>query len=285
MAITRRTADIKDPLPLLRLMLYGLGGTGKTHLAASFADDPRSAPVLLINSGGNPEMVLVGESPPLVVDLDSYRDLDVIYDFLAGGQPANHNLRTTLGWPNNLVFKTVVIDTLSDLQQQVVVSAANPRYTSGKFSALQKPDIQSWQKIGTWTVNMARDFLRLPLNIILVLQQKTKIDIERGASEIRPALDGQSAEIVPAWVHLMGQMEQVRDSNGDLVPKVWWESTTGHSWTKNQLAPRQTVGGKQLDGLGRGMQGPTASRILDAVENYYKTLIEIQEANNADQSK
>lgn len=51
----------------------------------------------------------------------------------------------------------------------------------------------------------------------------------------------------------------VYDKGGKLQPKIWWSSETTELWTKNQLA----------EDLGRGMLSPTATLILDKVQNYY----------------
>ena len=255
----RKHKRIAGNLPLIKMIIYGLGATGKTHLAADFSQDDRTAPALILNSGGNPEKLTLWERPPEIIDIEHYKDLDEIYDFFASDQSPKHSLRKDMEWPADLRFKTLIIDTFSDIQSQYVLQAANPTYKPGEFSTITPPNIKSWQSIGLYSINTARAFIQLPLNVIMVLQEKTQVDLERQTSKVRPCLDGQSVEIIPSWVSLMGRMQMVHNKQGELVPKIWWSSETEELWTKNQLC----------DALGRGMVNPTVKDILDKIQNHY----------------
>src|SRR3990172_7896738 len=95
-------------LPRLRVGLLGVPGSGKTPTLATLVADPRLAPALWLDCGGNMEWVKRSGLIPHGVMIERSDDLDDVVEFLAMGQPANHPIRDMLGVGKDVKFKSVV---------------------------------------------------------------------------------------------------------------------------------------------------------------------------------
>lgn len=256
----------RGEIPLIKLIVYGMGNSGKTTFAYSFHSDPRTAPVLGLNIGGNPQLVAMWTNGPAIIDLEKYSDIDMPFDFLHSGQPERHPFRKILGIGPQVKFKTVVVDTFSDWQRDLIENITGDDAVSILSNFVAPEATKHGAKIMTGTSKIARNMiLGLPLNVILVLQEQEKVDFATGAVSLQPSLYGQSRRMVTAWVTLMGQMSQVadKDKGGQPSPIITWNSPASEKWTKNQIAPGR---------LGRGMKNPTATKLLNLIETYYTEL-------------
>jgi len=96
----------------LKMLIYGDPGTGKTRFVGTAAMDPRTAPVLYLNMGGNPVSMRSYEKKPDMIEIESMADFNPIYKWLKAGQPAGDKLVTDMGL--HPPYKTVVMDQLTD---------------------------------------------------------------------------------------------------------------------------------------------------------------------------
>jgi hypothetical protein len=256
-------------MPKVKAIFFGPGGSGKTSLAASWANEPNyGGPALMLNLMGNPEEVLAEGHPDLwVVDIEQLKDFDTVFTFLANGQKDNR-FREAAAIPGDVMFKTVIIDTFTEAQRMIITQESGLTDTS-PVTAAGKIDIQTWGKIQNRTLRLSRSYIdHLDMNVIFTLYEKSYITLDAGsatASERRPCLDGSSGEIVPGYVPLVGRivMGWVDDPDNQgkkmMAPIVTWRSTTGESWTKNQLSKA----------LGGGMKNPSAHKIYEVLETVY----------------
>jgi hypothetical protein len=248
-------------MPYINAMFYGVGGSGKTTLAATFEKVPEWSPVLMLNLMGNPEEVLAAEYPDLyVVDIAQLSEIDEVFNYLAGGQKSG-KFREKLGIPESVVFKTVVFDTFTEVQRIIINQAsgltdASPATAGGKMS------IQTWGEIQTRTLRLGKLFIQqLQMNTIFLVYEKSYITLDamtNTTSERRPCLDGSAGEILPGYIPLVGRIAMALIDK-EYIPKIIWRSATGSEWTKNQLSPA----------LASGMINPTAAKIYAALKTVY----------------
>ena len=243
-------------LPEIKCILFGLGGSGKSTLAYSANIVPELSPVIGINYGGNPDKIMRGDKPPFVIDCDAVEDIDSIYQYLVTGQK-DEKFRAKFGLPKDLIFKTLIFDTVSDWQRMRIEQLVGPDKEDIISQAKAPEATKHGAGIQSSTLRMARKLMvDLPLNIILTFQQQTVVDFTTGNTFTRPFLYGNSRDYVTGWAKLVGRMERGKDG----VHIVHWEEATLNSVTKNQLA----------DTLGRGMAGPTMAAVVDKLKQYYK---------------
>lgn len=259
MATRRSVATTSDGVPLLKAMIYGFGGTGKTTFAFSFQEDERTAPILVLNASGNPDWPMRANPDVVVIDLDAYEDIDLPYAFLHAGQPAAHEFRKRFDIPQEVVFKTVIVDTFSDWQQKLIESVTGQQ-TVTKLSDARGPTLKERSPILSKTIKPARELLTtLNLNVILCLQERTKINIDGGSETCVPFIDGGARELVPSWANFVGHLSNQGITKPDskervIVPVLTWRSASIESYTKNQWVP-------SIDE--RGLAAPTATKLLD----------------------
>jgi hypothetical protein len=245
----------KGELPLIKLILFGLGGSGKTTLAYSFHNEPLTGPAIVLNYGGNPDKLMLKENHPFVLDCDKLEDVDVVYQFLAGGQSPKDKFRELVGLPPDIVFKTFIFDTVSDWQRMKIEGIVGPDRADIISQSKAPEATKHGASIQAATLRLVREIINLKLNVVLTLQQQTVVNFATGEVSNRPFLYGNSRDYVTAWAKLVGRME--RGKNG--LPVVFWEEAVSTSVTKNQLA----------DTLGNGMGSPTAKAIIQKLKEFY----------------
>lgn len=252
MATRRSVQTTTDGVPLLKAMIYGVGGTGKTTLGFSFNADPRTGPALILNASGNPDWALREQPDAVVIDLEAYTDIDLPYEFLLAGQPAGHRFRKAYGISDDIVFKSLIIDTFSDWQIRMIDSiTAGPK---AGLSDARGPTLKERSPILSKTVKPARELMTtLDMHVVLLMQERTKINLEGGTETSVPWIDGGARELIPSWANFVGHTNN-QLINKEIVPVLTWRSPSLTSLTKNQWVPTIPE---------RGLAVPTATKLFD----------------------
>jgi hypothetical protein len=138
--------------------LYGRSGTGKTTLAASW---PK--PILYLNIRDNGEESISDVEGIDVVDIESSEDL--LEQILWLHKKASKD---------KLVYKTIVLDTMSQLQTLLVEeTGATKKIPKGKragdFGVLTRQD---WGKISGDLIKVIMDIRGLPVNSVFIAQER-----------------------------------------------------------------------------------------------------------------
>lgn len=180
----------------LKLLVYGRPGAGKTTFCGSAAADQRSAPVLLVNCGGNPQSLRKQADKPFMVGIDTLNDLNDIYDFFAADQPATHRLAELA---QGARYKTLIFDGITTIQQLVIDLQAG-----GASKLNQTPrqlEIQQWGGVLRHMLNISAHFLeRLNGLHIIVTALEDVPQYDTGGVMQQPyqaALSGRSQVLVP----------------------------------------------------------------------------------------
>lgn len=140
----------------LSLLVYGKPGVGKTVLAATAEDDPRSAPVLFCDvEGGTLSISHRGRALRVFPITDFSRDMNVLREYFQGPE----------GFRSDIPYKTLVIDSLTDLANRAmdsVLAKPNPKRSTPGI-----PEYSDWN-VFTNRMKALLTFLNdLPLNIIV----------------------------------------------------------------------------------------------------------------------
>lgn len=266
----------------LKCIFYGIAGTGKTTLTLGAHLDEEMGPLLYLDSGGNALQAHAWFNPPTIVPLSGYPDRILeILKFLQAGQPKNSKLRTMFKLDPDINFKTVAIDLFSDWQRSYV-----QHVTSGDVKEMRTlDDIKAPEalvhggKIQAATVQIAKAFLDLPMNVILVMQLREVIDFSDGTRSYAPFLYGSSKQIIPHYVTLVGMMEMI-SQKGTLLPKITFRASHKDTESKNQIAPSVVPVGKNKyqmkHFLSNEIIDPNMTAIREVVQKHYIELFELQ---------
>jgi hypothetical protein len=207
-----KVIPLKDTL--IKMIAYGTPGTGKTQLCASFNTDPRTGPALHLDIYGNVAASLRDDPSWVVATITDPVQIDTVYNFFRQGQPASHALRRELDIAPDIVFKSLTIDTVSDLQRlQIERLLGKPSDES--IMDTPAPKLPDWTKIAMLTLTPIRQLVYLPgVHVVLTLQEYTALDIEQATTKARPFLLGQAIQMVPGYVELSGRMQWQRVTSG-----------------------------------------------------------------------
>lgn len=181
-------AEVNHPLSFV---LYGRSGTGKTTLAASFP-----GPILFIDVKDQGTGSIV-DSDADVTQVTEFQQFEEIYWWLEK-RPKK--------------YKTIVIDTVSQLQQIVVAETAADKNKKGdgKWGSLTRQD---WGNISStmkeWLINF-RDLSELGMNVVFIAQDRSfNMDDAEDSTveitpEIGPGLSPSIAKTLNAAVQMIG---------------------------------------------------------------------------------
>lgn len=175
-------------------VLYGRSGTGKTTLASSFP-----GPILYLDVRDEGTDSIADVKDIHVKEIEAFEDFEEVYWWLKSN-------------PNR--YKTIVVDTVSQLQQMVVEEVAakkkKPGKRAGDWGSMTKQD---WGNVAgqlkEWLVNY-RDLSKLGMNIVFIAQDRTfnldeDADDEQTLSpEVGPALSPSVVRTLNAAVSVIG---------------------------------------------------------------------------------
>jgi hypothetical protein len=206
--LTRDNVDDLIPRPAgeikrerkFNMLIYGLPGAGKTHLAGSADEVPECRTVLHLDSGGG-SMTLDSTFPRvesvLVTKWEQYE---------------KHYKRLLFGTDGYDRFGTVILDHITESQklcQRWVMANALERATKkGKGVEDIIPEVpqQSHYLIMYEAImQMLRDFRDLPVNFICTAHEKQDMNI-RGGMKLKPSLSGQAKSDIPGLFDIVARL-------------------------------------------------------------------------------
>jgi hypothetical protein len=185
MALKIKRAGADEYGRTLKLLLGGDPGSGKTRLSSTFPN------VFYANADAGMMSVVDRQVP--FVDIDSSESLMQLLTVLRQTPKIRQQ---SLGVPAS----TIVLDTIDSIQKILI----EERKKEQKKDALA---IADWGWLGDQLRVIVRNFRNLDLNVIFTCHLKTVEDSETGQTFIKPALQGQMAEDLPAYTDVCGLLK------------------------------------------------------------------------------
>lgn len=184
--------DLKDLTGHRSFVFYGRSGTGKTTLAATF---PK--PILYMDVKDKGTDSISDVSGIKGYEVNEFEDFELAYWWLL---------------ENAKAYKTVVIDTVSQLQQMVVVERTARKRKgdtsrAGDWGTLTKGD---WGDIAASMKEWLVRYRDLPMNVVYIAQDRNfNFDDDSDTEgmlmpEIGPALSPSIAKVLNAAVSMVG---------------------------------------------------------------------------------
>lgn len=176
----------------LKMLVYGNSGVGKTVFGSTAPD------VLFLDAEAG--MLSLKDKKVDKVKIKTFQDMLESFNFLNSEQ--------------NKKYKTVVIDSLTEIQKKLMDSILLK-------TNHDKPTIADWGTAIEKMRNMVRHFRDLPINVIFIALEKTDKDETSGGILKSPGLQGSTLpQEVMGFVDIVGYMvAEERNKKGDSKEK------------------------------------------------------------------
>jgi hypothetical protein len=257
----------------LKLLIYGKPGKGKTTFAGSAALDPRTAPVLWIDAGGNPiSLTRIGISAdddrlkPLA--LEKLSDLAECYRWFAGGQKSTdvYALENGLKPP----YRTLVFDGITQMQRLSFDAIMNTEDMQPGLIP-PKPEWGHYRSVLGQMIRIATKFYTLRLHVIVTALEHpepryiTPGDNTTAYTYFEPLLAGQSVDEFPAWALNVGRIALASTYDAMTVKEAKAET----AFSMLQFKATRYVDAKDQHNFGPYHADPTVAKLLDIMDSKF----------------
>lgn len=212
-----RKVDPKSRTEPTRILIEGDPGSGKTRLADTANLHDLTSPALHLDLRGNTVTLRALDGwEHHVLEIETIRDIEVVYNWLAAGQPQKQKGEPGPGpalaemFPDEDTggpFQTVILDTLTQYHNMAL-----NEITGNKLKRIgertKQPQIQDWGELLRQTVYLMGKLGELNLHVIITVQSSEDKDNITGQILHRPQLWGKSVKEVPAFVYIHAYLLQ-----------------------------------------------------------------------------
>lgn len=196
----RAELDVKAPaeaIEFLNLLVYGPPGAGKTYLAGTAQDHPRTSPVLIVDIEGG------------VTTLRHRKDIDVarartIQDII--------DIHNKLHASDGGGYGTVVLDSLTELQKLDMDSIMKEVHKARPDLDPDIPSMREWGKSSNRIRRIVRAYRDLPVNTIMTALVAEDRD-NNNVLKFAPSLPGKLKSEVPGFMDIVGYYSTVQEDD------------------------------------------------------------------------
>lgn len=218
-----------------KCLIYGPSGHGKTRLIGTANDDPRTAPMLLLDYEGGVSS-LIGRD----IDVVTIQNWDQYEEVRAYLQKGDHS------------YKSVGIDSISEVHVSALLARLNGR-------SRRDPDALEQQDYGIALVQMRRllrMFRDLPLHVFMTSLAKEDTDSREGLIK-KPALSGAMADEVVGIFESVSYLALAEDPSTKAISRVLVMNSAPKIRAKTRVPLNVEVPTM--------IEDPTISLVLDAL--------------------
>ena len=193
-----------QPNKKLFALIYGMSGTGKTHLAATYCQAHPDKQVLLIDVDQGSATLQASDLKNInnltVISFDAFKDLNQVYELCKDNSiekwvKAIPELKDTLKKP----FECVIWDTWSELQWVMASELRAKNGLTGRgLDYRNNIQLQHWGQMTDLNKLAAASFKELPMDVIMTMQAQVKEDPITNAVLKGPAIHGKLLTEFPA---------------------------------------------------------------------------------------
>jgi len=196
-----------------------VSGSGKTAICATATSCKSTAPVLVLDAGGQPITYTLFDPLPLIVILEGMKDLNFPYRWLAAGQPWNaiadgkdKNPFCSAVWEyfdgEENRFNCLVIDSITQVQR-LSIARVGGMEQFGPGDDPKTLDIRSWGGVLSQMTTVADTFFSLPIHVLMTALASHDAIPQLNIVKCHPLLQGQSARELPSKAELVGFIKAV----------------------------------------------------------------------------
>jgi phage nucleotide-binding protein len=227
-----------DQIEYLNLLVFGEPGAGKTFLAGTAQDHPKTSPVLILDVEGG------------TTTLRHRPDIDVVQVRSIQQVVAVHN---KLKIENNGYYRTVVIDSLTELQKLDMHDIMKELVTRRPDRDPDVPDVREWGKTGIHMREIVRAYRDLPMNTILTALVDPFKD-SSGLVVLYPNLPGKMRTELAGFFDVVGYLYTRPEEDKEEIKRIIQFTGTQRVIAKDRTAT-----------LGHFMEDPTIPTMFDTI--------------------
>ena len=243
----RELLEVKPPsehVEWLNLLIYGEPGVGKTYLAGTAEDDPRTSPVLFLDIEGGITTIRHRSKIDVPPPLRNIKDIEKMYDKLYKS--------VTNG---KLYYKTIVLDSLSELADVDMRSIMEEAWRRNPDKVDKDvPSQREWGKSRSHMRSIVRAFRDLPCNIIITAHSAT-LQEEGQPTKYMPGFSGKLRTEIPGFMDIVGYL-YAENEQGVIVRKLQTQGT------------RRVVAKDRTDALEDVVENPTLPDMWETIHNH-----------------
>ncbi len=242
---------IITPNKKLFALVYGQSGTGKTHLAATYAQLFSDDFILLIDADQGSETLELPKfknlSNLIVVDFDSFKDLNECYQLcrensVESWAKAIPELRGKLTKP----FRGIIFDTWTELQWMMLTELRRKNNRLGSGLDFRKNiEIQHWGQLTDLNKMSIDAFKQLDIECLFLMQAIVREDPVTSSMVKGPAIHGKLVTELPAM----------------FTTVIYTYNTPSGEWKATTL-PRMGWPAKVRGKVGKDLSNPTIKELL-----------------------
>lgn len=254
MAATTVNNELRDSLQVkppseavdwLNIMVYGDPGVGKTYLAGTAEDDPRTSPVLFLDIEGGVTTIRNRTGIDVPPNMKNIKEIEVLYD----------KLWKSIDNKGKLYYKTVVVDSLSELTDVDMRSIMKDAYAKNPDKVDKDvPSQREWGKARSHMRTIVRAFRDLPCNVIFTAQVAT-LQEEGQPTKYMPGFAGKLRTELPGFMDIVGYMSSEVEQ-GVITRKIQVQGT------------RRVVAKDRTAALGDILENTSIPEMFDLIHNH-----------------
>jgi len=210
-SLLSRIKPISEEETVLKMLIYGPPGAGKTVLAATAADVPEMSPVLYVDVEGG--TLSIKDKKVSVLRAKTFTELVQLLEILRSG---HHN------------WKTVVIDSLTEVQKLNMYEVMRKVAAQDPTRDPDMPGLREYGKNTEQIRRLIRGYRDLVGTHVIFTALANEVKDERtGVVKTQPALTGKLAAEVPGFLDIVAYLSvaerddtEVRVLVTDMTPRV-----------------------------------------------------------------
>lgn len=232
-------------------LIYGVSGSGKTHLAATYCMWKPDVPTLLIDADQGSETLKAAEFSNLknlfVVSFDDFKDLNECYA-LCEANDVEKWIKAIPGLQGKLTkpFGCIIWDTWTEVQWTLMSELRRKNKLLGSgLTFRENIGIQHWGMLTDLNKMSVSAFKQLPIDCLFLAQSGTKEDPNTGAILKGPAIHGKLIHELPAM----------------FTSVIYTYNTLKGGWGATTLS-KQGWPAKVRGRVGKDLENPTLKELL-----------------------
>ena len=259
-------ANLRQPdrRSYLKMLWYGQPGSTKTRTTYSAALVDELWPVMVLESGGNPESSFSYERIPYIVELEKLKDLNDPYNWIEAGCKPTHKFAKQFGFTEPI--KTVILDGITDIQRMSFgLVTGNQRLGPGDIGS--RVERQHFGSVLNQMTRMAKYYFNLKCHVLVTALEKHQTNTAGSLIRIAPLIWGQSENEVSGYALVNARL--VHNTNVSGAVKQYLKRTKQEVGKNDSVVffePEGLIQAKDQYGrLPSYMTAPTMRKVYDAI--------------------